>query len=341
MSISGIFIRRPVMTTLVMVGILIFGVMAYRALPVSDLPNVDYPDDQGQREPARARARRRWPSAVATPLEKQFSTIAGIDNMTSHERAGLDADHAAVQRSTATSTPPRRTCRRRSRSRCASCRPDMPTPPSYQKVNPADHADPLPRADLADAAAVAARRVRRDDAGAAASRRSAGVAQVQVYGAQKYAVRVQLDPARARRRAASASTRWPTRDRRAATSTCRPACSTGPTQRATRVQANGQLTDAPSYRPLDRRVSQRRAGAARRARAACSTACRTTRPRAGSTDRAASCSRCSGSRARTPSRSRDAVRELLPTLRGAAAGVGRARHPLRPRRSRSATRCTT
>ena len=82
MNLPELCIRRPVMTTLVMAGILIFGFMGYRALPVSDLPNVDFPTIQvtarlpgGSPETMAA--------SVATPLEKQFSTIAGIDNMTS------------------------------------------------------------------------------------------------------------------------------------------------------------------------------------------------------------------------------------------------------------------
>jgi len=87
MTISGLFIKRPVMTTLVMTGILLFGVMGYRLLPVSDLPNVDFPTIQvnaslpgGSPETMAA--------AVATPLEKQFSTIAGIDQMTSNSTQG-------------------------------------------------------------------------------------------------------------------------------------------------------------------------------------------------------------------------------------------------------------
>ena len=86
MNLSELFIRRPVMTTLVMLGILLFGVMGYFLLPVSDLPNVDFPTIQVA-PVCRAQAPRRWP-AVATPLERQFSTIAGIDNMTSTSALG-------------------------------------------------------------------------------------------------------------------------------------------------------------------------------------------------------------------------------------------------------------
>src|SRR5256885_1230265 len=87
MNISGLFIRRPVMTTLVMLGILMFGVMAYRLLPVSNLPNVDFPTIQVNASLPGA-SPETMASAVATPLEKQFSTIAGVDQMTSSSSLG-------------------------------------------------------------------------------------------------------------------------------------------------------------------------------------------------------------------------------------------------------------
>src|SRR2546425_177006 len=135
MNISGLFIRRPVMTTLVMLGILMFGVMAYRLLPVSNLPNVDFPTIQVNASlPGASPAT--MASAVATPLEKQFSTIAGVDQMTSSSSLGstnitlqftLDRniDAAAQDVQAAISKTLRQ----------------LPTgivPPSYQKVNPAD-----------------------------------------------------------------------------------------------------------------------------------------------------------------------------------------------------------
>src|SRR3989475_13197020 len=78
MNISALFIRRPVMTTLVMMGILVFGLMAYRLLPVSNLPNVDFPTITVNASLPGA-SPETMASAVATPLEKQFSTIAGVD----------------------------------------------------------------------------------------------------------------------------------------------------------------------------------------------------------------------------------------------------------------------
>src|SRR5438128_3600670 len=87
MNIAAIFIRRPVMTTLVMLAIVLFGIMAYRQLPVSDLPNVDFPTIQGNASLPGA-SPDTMDSAVATPLERQLSTIAGLDSMTSASYLG-------------------------------------------------------------------------------------------------------------------------------------------------------------------------------------------------------------------------------------------------------------
>src|SRR5437879_8157166 len=131
-----LYIRRPVLTTLLMAAILIFGIMAYRLLPVSDLPNVDFPTIQVQATLPGA-SPETMASAVATPLEKQFTTIAGIDSMTSSSAQGLtaitiqfslerniDAAPQDVQAMIAKSAP--------------LLPPSIPTPPTYQKVNPAD-----------------------------------------------------------------------------------------------------------------------------------------------------------------------------------------------------------
>src|ERR671931_1505918 len=88
MNIAELFIRRPVMTTLVMLGILLFGVMGYRLLPVSDLPNVDFPTILVSANLPGA-SPETMASSVATPLERQFSTIAGIDSMTSTSALGV------------------------------------------------------------------------------------------------------------------------------------------------------------------------------------------------------------------------------------------------------------
>src|SRR5512144_846578 len=90
MNIAEIFIRRPIMTSLVMFAIFIFGLSAYRLLPVSDLPNVDFPTIQVSASLPGANPDT-MASAVATPLEKQFSTIAGLDSMSSTSSQGATA----------------------------------------------------------------------------------------------------------------------------------------------------------------------------------------------------------------------------------------------------------
>ncbi len=191
MSISEPFIKRPIMTTLVMAAILIFGLFAYRLLPVSDLPNVDFPTIQVTASLPGA-SPETMASSVATPLEKQFSTIAGIDSMTSTNSLGLtqitiqfnlsrSLDGAALDVQSAISAAGRQ------------LPPEMPTPPSFQKVNPADQpvlylaleSPTLKLSDVDEAAETTmAQRISMVN----------GVAQVSVYGSQKYAVRVQLDP---------------------------------------------------------------------------------------------------------------------------------------------------
>jgi HAE1 family hydrophobic/amphiphilic exporter-1 len=189
-NFSELFIRRPVTTVLVMVMILFFGITAYRRLAVSDLPAVDFPTITVSASLPGA-SPETMASSVATPLEKQFSTIAGIDNMTSTSQLGstqitiqfnlerdIDAGAQDVQ------------------AMIAKTLRDLPPgiiPPSYQKVNPAEQpilfyafTSPLmPLSKLNEyAETVMAQRISMVP----------GVAQVNVYGSQKYAVRVQLDP---------------------------------------------------------------------------------------------------------------------------------------------------
>ncbi len=92
---TQLFIRRPITTTLIMAAILIFGIFAYRLLPVSDLPNVDFPTIQVSATLPGA-SPETMAAAVALPLEKQFSTIAGLDSMTSSSALGRNQHHAAV-----------------------------------------------------------------------------------------------------------------------------------------------------------------------------------------------------------------------------------------------------
>jgi HAE1 family hydrophobic/amphiphilic exporter-1 len=191
MNISEIFIRRPIATSLVMLAIALFGVLAYRALPVSDMPTVDFPTINvfaslpGGNPETMA-------SAVATPLERQFTTIAGLDDMISSNTQGStsitlqfdlgrEIDGAAVDVQTA----------------IAEAMPllpaGMPAPPSFRKTNPADSpimmlgltTPILPLWELDEyAEEMIAQRISM----------VSGVAQVNVMGSKKYAVRVQVDP---------------------------------------------------------------------------------------------------------------------------------------------------
>ena len=191
MSISELFIERPIMTTLVMAAILIFGIFAYTLLPVSDLPNVDFPTIQVIAQLPGA-SPETMASSVATPLEKQFSTIAGIDSMTSTNALG--STNITIQFNLSRSLDGAALDVQSAISKAASqLPPEMPTPPSFQKVNPADQ----PILYLA----VSSPTLKLSDVDEAAETTMAqnismvnGVAQVSVFGSQKYAVRVQLDP---------------------------------------------------------------------------------------------------------------------------------------------------
>ena len=244
MNIAEHLIRRPVMTTLIMSAILLFGVMAYRLLPVSDLPNVDFPTilvnaalPGGSPET--------MASAVATPLERQFSTIAGLDSMTSVSALGstqitlqfnlsrnIDAAAQDVQAMIA---------------KAARLLPqDMPSPPTYQKVNPADQpiiylalsSPTLPLSTVDEyAETTMAQRISM----------ISGVAQVQVFGSQKYAVRAQLDPR------ALASRGIGIDEVANAVANANVELPTGTLQGSTKsftIQASGQLMDAAAYRPI-------------------------------------------------------------------------------------------
>jgi hydrophobic/amphiphilic exporter-1 (mainly G- bacteria), HAE1 family len=244
MNIAEPFIRRPIATALIMSAILIFGLMGYRLLPVSDLPNVDFPTINVSASLPGANPET-MAASVATPLEKQFSAIAGVDNMTSTSSLGnvqvtiqfsLDRniDAAAQDVQAAISKAARQ------------LPPGMPNPPSFQKVNPADSpimylaltSPTLLLSNLDEyAQTMIAQRVSM----------VSGVAQVNVMGSQKYAVRVQLDPnalatrgigiEEAQQAVQKANVNLPT------------GTLYGP-DRAFTVQATGQLTTAEAYRPI-------------------------------------------------------------------------------------------
>ena len=190
MNPSELFIRRPVMTTLVMVGILLFGAIGYTKLPVSDVPNVDYPVINVNASLPGA-SPETMASAVATPLEKRFATIAGVDAMTSTSTLGstsitlqfsLDRDIDAAAQDVQAAI-----------AQTLRALPTGITPPSYQKVNPA--ASPI--LFLALTSKMLSLSQLNDYAENVLGQRMStisGVAQVSVFGAQKYAVRIQLDP---------------------------------------------------------------------------------------------------------------------------------------------------
>jgi HAE1 family hydrophobic/amphiphilic exporter-1 len=189
-GVSDLFIRRPVMTVLVMFSILLFGLIGYRQLAVSDLPNVDFPTILVNANLPGA-SPDTVASTVATVLEKQFATIPGIDSMSSVSTTGgtqitlqfsleRDIDAAAQDVQTAISLAARNL-------------PDtMPSPPSFRKTNPA--VDPILFISLSSPTLPLSLL---DQYGQTMSQRLSminGVAQVTLRGTQKYAVRVQLDP---------------------------------------------------------------------------------------------------------------------------------------------------
>ncbi len=244
MNISEIFIRRPVMTGLLMIGILAFGIMAYRVLPVSALPNVDFPTIQVSGTLPGA-SPETMASAVALPLEKEFSLIAGIDSMTSNSTLGntsitmqfslnrnIDAAAQDVQSAIARATK--------------QLPPTMAVPPSFRKVNPADAAvfylaltsDALPMWTVDEyAQTLMAQRLST----------ISGVAQVQVFGTQKYAVHVQLDPRALATRGIGLDEVQQVIDQHNANL---PTGTLYGEHRAHTLQASGQLTSAGGYRSL-------------------------------------------------------------------------------------------
>ena len=244
MQVAEGFIKRPVMTSLVMLAILIFGVVAYRSLAVSDLPNVDFPTISVSANLAGA-SPETMASAIAMPLEKQFTTIAGLSSMTSSSSLGSTSitlqfdlsrniDGAAQDVQAAITAAQNQ------------LPPNMPTPPTFRKVNPADSpifflavtSPTLPLSEVDEYAETLL--------GQQISMVS-GVAQVSVYGSMKYAVRIQLDPKELASRqigidevtqaVQSANVNLPTGTLYGA-------------HKAYTVQANGQLTDASMYRQL-------------------------------------------------------------------------------------------
>lgn len=244
MQIAETSIRRPIATTLLMLAILMFGIVAYRQLPVSDLPNVDFPTILVFASLPGA-SPETMASSVATPLERQFSTIAGVDSMSSTNTRGstqitlqftlernLDGAAQDVQAAITQTV--------------GQLPKDMPSPPSFRKVNPADQpilylalsSPTLPLSQVNEYAdTFMGQRISMVN----------GVAQVQVFGAQKYAVRVQLNPQQLATRQIGID------EAAAAVSGGNVNLPTGTLwgpHKAVTVEATGQLPNAAAYRPL-------------------------------------------------------------------------------------------
>jgi len=244
MNLSELFIRRPIMTTLVMVGIMIFGLMSYRQLPISDLPSVDYPTIQVTASRPGA-SPETMAASVARPLEKQFSSIAGLDSLNSTSTLGntqitlqfnlsRNIDDAAQDVEAAISAA------------SGQIPNDLPNPPSYSKVNPADQpilylyltSPTLPLSQVDNyAETYLAQKLSTID----------GVAQVAVYGSQKYAARIQLDPQKlASQQIGLAQVQTAIQQGNVNL----PTGSLSGNHKNFTVQANGQLEDAAAYRKL-------------------------------------------------------------------------------------------
>jgi HAE1 family hydrophobic/amphiphilic exporter-1 len=241
---SELFIQRPITTTLIMAGIVLFGFIGYRALPVSDLPNVDYPTIQVTAE-LPGGSPETMASSVATPLERQFSTIAGLNTVSSTSTLGntqvtlqfdlsRNIDAAAQDVQTAISASARQ------------LPTGMPSQPTLKKVNPADQpivylmvsSPTLPLSQINEYA---------DTSLAQRLSTISGVAQVLVTGEQKYAVRAQLDPSALAIRGIGIDDVATALQRG---NTNLPVGTLYGIHQNLTVQANGQLMNADAYRQL-------------------------------------------------------------------------------------------
>ena len=244
MQLPELCIRRPVMTTLLMAALLVFGIIAYRALPVSELPNVDFPTISVSASLPGA-SPETMAAAVATPLEAQFSLIPGVESMTSTSAQGAtsitlqfnldrDIDAAAQDVQSAISAALR------------SLPPDMPTPPSFRKVNPADS----PIFYLAMYSETLPPWVVNEYAETQLAQRIStipGVAQVIIYGAQKYAVRIQVDPDQLTSRGIGIDELQASIQ---AANVNQPTGTLDGPKQTFAIKANGQLETAAAYGPL-------------------------------------------------------------------------------------------
>jgi hydrophobe/amphiphile efflux-1 (HAE1) family protein len=244
MTLPELCIRRPVMTTLLMLAFVVFGMFSYRLLPVAAIPRVDFPTIVVSAQLPGA-SPETMASSVATPLEQQFSTIAGLDSMISTSGLGITSitmqfdldrniDGAALDVQSALTTAAKR------------LPVQMTTPPSFIKVNPADfpvmfinlYSPTLPLSDVDEyAETMIAQRISTLN----------GVAQVLVFGQQKFAVRVQVNPESL---AAKGMTLDDVQSAVAAANSNTPVGALMGAQQSYTLQANGQIPHAAGYRPL-------------------------------------------------------------------------------------------
>jgi hydrophobe/amphiphile efflux-1 (HAE1) family protein len=241
MSISAPFIHRPIATSLLMLGVLVFGIGAYQLLPVAPLPNVDFPTITVTAAYPGA-SPQTMASAIATPLEQQFTQIPALDQMTSLSGIGTTSitlqfdlsrniDGAAVDVVTAINAA------------TGLLPKDLPSPPTYRKVNPADfpimiyavHSDAVPEYKLDDYANLVL-----------GERLSTvpGVGQVSIFGQKLYAARIQANPA------ALAAHGIGLEDVRTALTNAtvnEPKGSIEGAHQVTAIETNDQLFDAKSY----------------------------------------------------------------------------------------------
>src|SRR5579883_951960 len=244
MNLSELFIRRPVMTTLVMIGVVIFGLMGYQLLPISALPNVEYPFISVSASLPGATPET-MASSVAAPLERQFSSIAGLNSFNSTSSTGstnisLQFDFSRNANDVAKDV-------QAAISAAAGQLPqNLPHPPTYRKVNPSVapvlylylYSDTLPISTVDEYAEVTiGQPISMID----------GVAQVQVYGQQAYAVRIQVDPQKLTALGIGLD-QVQTAIQQA--NVILPTGSFSGKDKTYMIQANGQLNDASAYRPL-------------------------------------------------------------------------------------------
>lgn len=244
MNVTEFFIRRSITTSLLMAAVCVFGGLAYFGLPVSDLPNIDFPTISVSVSQPGA-SPETMANTVATPLERQFTSLQGIDSINSVSSLGStqitlqfdlsrNIDAAAQDVQSAISGAGR------------DLPQNLPRPPTFRKVNPADQpilylglsSSILPLSEVDEYAETnMAQRISTIN----------GVAQVDVYGSQKYAVRVQVDPD------AIASRGIGLEDIRTALSQANSNLPGGTLSGATKaytIETTGQLSSAAQFRPV-------------------------------------------------------------------------------------------